>query len=161
MSAEPRTVSILIRPLAPLDLPAIEAILKQSPEAAPWSPTTCEELRPNDYLAWVAEVHGAVAGFVVARAVSEEAEILNLAVDPPRRRRGYARALLHHALAALAHLGAQNVFLEMRESNLSAIAFYHSLGFRNSGRRTGYYRYPDEAAVRLWKKNHAWNQKPT
>jgi len=143
---------MLIRPLARLDLPAIEAILKQSREAAQWSPTTCEELWPNDQLAWVGEVHDSVVGFVVARAVSEEAEILNLAVDPPKRRRGYAQTLLHHALAALAHLGVQNVFLEVRESNLSAIAFYHSLGFRNSGRRTGYYRYPDEAAVRLWKK---------
>jgi ribosomal protein S18 acetylase RimI-like enzyme len=43
----------------------------------------------------------------------------------------------------------------VRESNRSAMQFYQSLGFRNSGRRTGYYRHPQEAAVCLWKKIRA------
>lgn len=152
MSAEQQTAGILIRQLAPADLPTVEAILKHSPEAAQWSRSTCEGLHRKGQLAWLAEVHGSVVGLLVARAITEEAEILNLAVDPAKRRRGYARALLNHAVAELARSGVHNIFLEVRESNLSAIQFYQSLGFRTSGRRTGYYRDPHEAAVCLWKQ---------
>jgi ribosomal protein S18 acetylase RimI-like enzyme len=39
------------------------------------------------------------------------------------------------------------VFLEVRESNEAGIAFYRKHGFSNTGRRAGYYRDPDEAAI--------------
>jgi ribosomal-protein-alanine N-acetyltransferase len=44
-------------------------------------------------------------------------------------------------------LGKHGVYLEVRESNLGAIAFYERLGFSSNGRRNNYYRNPDEAAV--------------
>lgn len=152
MSADQPPARMLIRQLAPHDLPAVEAILKGSPEAAQWSPPSSEEFHRSGRLAWVAQVHGSLVGLLVVLAVTEEAEILNLAVDPARRRGGYARALLNHALAELAGSGVHDVFLEVRESNHSAIRFYQSFGFRNCGRRTGYYRHPDEAALCLWKQ---------
>ena len=45
------------------------------------------------------------------------------------------------------------MFLEVRESNLPAISFYESLGFRKTGRREGYYQNPPEAALILEKKH--------
>jgi [ribosomal protein S18]-alanine N-acetyltransferase len=81
--------------------------------------------------------HG--AGFIIARAVAGEGEILSLGVAIPERRRGAGRALLTDALYRLALSGADAVLLEVGEDNPSAIALYHGLGFREVGRRRGYY----------------------
>lgn len=152
MSAGSETSKILVRGMAAQDLPAVVAIAKRCPEAAQWSFKSYEELHQNGQLALVVEVDGCVAGFLAARAIAQEAEILNLAVDTAKRRRGYALALLNHALAELQRSGVQDVSLEVRESNHPAIQFYLAQGFVNSGRRTGYYRHPDEAALCMGKK---------
>jgi ribosomal-protein-alanine acetyltransferase len=152
MSAGPETSALFVRGMAPQDLPHVVAIASRCPEAAQWSLKSYEELHQHGQLAWVAEANGSVAGFLVACAIAQEVEILNLAVDPTKRRRGYALALLNHALAELQRSGVQDASLEVRESNQPAIQFYLSQGFVKSGRRTGYYRHPDEAAVCMSKK---------
>jgi ribosomal-protein-alanine N-acetyltransferase len=92
----------------------------------------------------VAETDAGVAGFLVTRAVaSDEVEILNLAVAPALRRRGIARSLL--SLLVENVCGA--VFLEVRESNSTARDFYHSIGFKEVGRRPDYYTEPCEASI--------------
>lgn len=90
-----------------------------------------------------------MAGYVVAHHAADEGEILNLGVAPAHRRKGVARALVGRALAALAAGGASAVFLEVRESNVAAQRLYEQLGFRQVGRRPGYYRRPTEDAVLL------------
>lgn len=87
-----------------------------------------------------------VALCVVARA-ADEVEIHDVAVHPDARRCGLARRLLGHALAEAARGGAQAAFLEVRASNLAARTLYGGLGFREVGRRRGYYRAPDEDAL--------------
>jgi ribosomal-protein-alanine N-acetyltransferase len=83
----------------------------------------------------------------VARCAADEAEILNLAVAPESRRRGYATALTQEALRDFLGQGVRRVFLEVRASNRAAIAFYEGLGFRGAGRRAAYYDKPREDAV--------------
>jgi len=73
----------------------------------------------------------------------DEAEVLNLVVDADWRRRGCARGLL------LALSGLRTLFLEVRESNAAARAFYGSLDFAETGRRKDYYRFPSEDAILL------------
>lgn len=90
-----------------------------------------------------------IAGYVVARAIAGEAEILNLAVAPGARRRGVGRALVLAVLHALGAAGAREVFLEVRESNAGARALYAAHGFREVGRRPRYYRRPVEDAILL------------
>lgn len=97
----------------------------------------------------VAECDGAVAGYVVTRAMADEGEILNLAVAADQRRRGVGRRLAGTALEQLAASGARTVYLEVRESNAAARRLYGSLGFAEVGRRQGYYRRPTEAALIL------------
>ena len=71
-----------------------------------------------------------------------EREILNLAVAPNYRRSRVATALLKHELSREA-----THFLEVRESNVAAVALYRKCGFVEVGRRAGYYEFPTETAI--------------
>jgi len=128
-----------IRPARPEDLPEIERIQAASPEAAAWKPVGY-----LDYDCRIAWAGGLVVGFVVLRRVGEEeTEILNLAIDPARRRRGVATALLGKVLKGL----HGTVFLEVRASNHAARALYRKLGFRESAIRRMYYNDPSEDGI--------------
>ena len=127
-----------IRPAAAGDLAAISAIQSAAPEAAHWN---CADYL--QHLCLVADMDGAVVGFFVARQTAPgEHEILNLAVDGEHRRSGVANELLRAAVGV-----QQTWFLEVRESNRAAIAFYQAAGFEPSGRREKYYHDPAEAAI--------------
>ena len=150
-SPAPRTM-LVARKFEVRDAPAVEQILRMSPEAAMWTLNALERLRLRGELGWVIETHGAIAGFLVARTVGHEAEILNLSVDPAKRRNGMATGLLHAALAEFQELRVKTVFLEVRESNLAAISFYKKQGFLENGKRPGYYQDPAEAAVLMMRE---------
>lgn len=89
----------------------------------------------------------APGGFALGRAAAGEAELLTIAVAPEVRRRGTGRALLDRFEAAAAAAGAVTAFLEVAEVNAAARALYAAGGWRRLGRRRGYYRLPDGAAV--------------
>ncbi|HWL30994.1 MAG TPA: ribosomal protein S18-alanine N-acetyltransferase [Xanthobacteraceae bacterium] len=89
-------------------------------------------------------------GFILSRLAAGEAEILSVATNPAQRGRGVARALLDLHLRRLAGLGVQAVFLEVDENNEPARKLYRRAGFREVGRRPGYYRQErDHAATAL------------
>lgn len=95
----------------------------------------------------MSEDENKVNAFIIGRQVADEAEILNLAVILPKRRRGEGAGLLKAALEEFRARHVSRVFLEVRESNESAIAFYAGHGFSKTGRRAGYYHDPEEAAI--------------
>jgi len=82
-------------------------------------------------------------GFLLARAVADEAEILTLAVDPARRRQGIARRLLADFDAGATARGAVRAFLEVAADNAPARALYLGAGWHQIGIRKGYVRRPD------------------
>jgi ribosomal-protein-alanine N-acetyltransferase len=133
---------LTIRPLAPEDAGSILRITREAPEAASWPVESLLQL-PG----WVAAMEGKVVGFVIARAVADEMEILNLAVEPAGRRQGIGGALLDNALAFGRRSGARRAFLEVRESNRGARRFYERHEFAVIGRRPRYYRDPIEDAL--------------
>lgn len=142
-----------IRPLRADDAAAVAEILSHSPEAVFWPEASVKEVlewRGILGLAW--EAVGRVAGFLIGRQIGEEAEVLNLAMEPERRRKGEGGALLRAAVAEFHRRGVKRVFLEVRESNAPGIAFYEKHGFAEAGRREGYYRDPNEAAVVMERK---------
>ena len=137
----------------PEDLPEIEQILKLSSEAADWSAEAlADTLRRHPTCFFVARAENRVAGFVCGRIVADEAEILNLAIRPELRNRGIGKALVGKLLHTFILQGVAQVFLEVRKSNATAIAFYHHLGFRQVGERPGYYQNPTEPALVLARK---------
>jgi ribosomal-protein-alanine N-acetyltransferase len=88
-----------------------------------------------------------VAGYVIAFAIGEDAELLNIAVQSQHRGKGLAGQMLDAVLIELAGRGVRNAFLEVRESNEAARALYRSRGFTEIGRRRNYYRRPVEDAL--------------
>ncbi|HKV24512.1 MAG TPA: ribosomal protein S18-alanine N-acetyltransferase [Candidatus Acidoferrum sp.] len=135
------------------DAAAVLAVARSSPQAAQWSEESYQRiLEEPTAVCFVAEAEGAVVGFLTGRLTADQGEILNLAVGESYRRRGAASSLLAQALEWFRLSSATSVYLEVRESNTGAIGFYEKNGFLNAGRREGYYRDPDEAALVLTRK---------
>jgi ribosomal-protein-alanine N-acetyltransferase len=78
-------------------------------------------------------------GFILSRLAAGEAEILSVAIAPAWRGRGVSRQLLNLHLRRLAGFGVSAVFLEVGERNSPACRLYRRAGFREVGRRQGYY----------------------
>ncbi len=138
-----------IRKLARLDVPAVFAILRESPEAAAWSQESLLQLTCADPAAWVVDLNGILVGFLIGRSAADEFEILNMAVYRAHRRSGIGSKLLESALEFSRVAGSARVYLEVRASNGPAIALYARHGFAECGRRALYYRDPVEDAVLL------------
>ena len=135
-----------VRVATEADLGGIVAI-EQEAFSDPWPRESFHRLLRQ--LALVADDGDGVVGYILAHWDGEESEILNLAVHPEQRRRGIARRLVEEAVVRLTAEGVRMVFLEVRESNEGARAFYDGLGFRQMGRHPGYYHRPREAALVL------------
>lgn len=84
-------------------------------------------------------------GFIIASHVADEGEILTLAIAPQERRKGYARLLVETFVDEEKHRGLEKVFLEVIETNTSAIHLYDSLGFEVVTKRPDYYLMPPGA----------------
>ncbi len=135
--------------MAAADLDALVEIVSACPGAAPWSRADFERAVRGEFHGWVAENGNCVVGFIAARVVADEMEVLNLAVEPASRRNRIGSHLLEGTLERGRSAGARGVFLEVRESNRAARAFYQHHGFRFSSRRVHYYSDPREDALVL------------
>lgn len=127
------------------DLPEVVRIAQASPGSAQWPAESYSALMNHERRRlWIAETDGRVSGFLLFdRLPGDEAEILNLAVDPTVRRKGVARALIERLRSET----EAAIYLEVRASNLGAQAFYERMGFRKKGERKAYYHRPVENAL--------------
>jgi ribosomal-protein-alanine acetyltransferase len=148
---------------------AILAIQAACPEIAQWTAWDYDRAARGEMAGWVAtensnvgaegaavvagaaatEFAGEVAGFLVARRLSSELEILNFAVESEWRRCGIGAALLEEALQWAETFQATQAILEVRPSNLAALRFYERHKFEVVGRRPRYYTAPVEDALLL------------
>lgn len=80
-----------------------------------------------------------------------EADITSVAVHPDYRRKGLAQKLMEYFEAHLPS-DTESIFLEVRESNSSAIALYRKCGFMQLSVRRNFYTDPRENAVVMQKK---------
>ena len=88
-----------------------------------------------------------IHAFLMARAVADEWELENIAVDVSVHRNGLGSIILKQFLQIVRQEDSQAVFLEVRESNEGARLFYEKLGFEKAGRRLAYYTHPNEDAI--------------
>ena len=119
-----------------------------------WSDTEIERMLLDRHVLAHRAVRGQVlAGFILSRMVTDEAEILSVAVASRSRSRGLARRLLDLHLRRLAGLGTRSVFLEVEEGNEPALRLYRRAGFRQVGRREGYYQESRGAAALILRRD--------
>ncbi len=136
-----------LRRMETTDLPAVMQIDALS-LPRPWSAAIWRgELESPFGLYLVVEDRGGISGHIGVRHVLGELHITTIAVRPEYRRRGHARALIGAARAAYPRAG--HVHLEVRPTNVAAIALYESLGFRLTGRRPRYYGDEDALLMTL------------
>ncbi len=80
-----------------------------------------------------------IAGYSTVLTAKDEIYLLSIAVLPGRRRLGYGRALLDEVIERGMSKGGTRIFLEVREGNAGAMAFYSGAGFHVIGKRKSYY----------------------
>lgn len=126
-------------------------LIERDSFADPWGPREFESAlsAPQTIFLVAEDAQGVVAGYAIALAVADEAEILNLAVHPKFRGRGIGGSLLDSALDQAKSRGAEQIYLEVRESNDAARKLYAAKGFDVITRRQRYYRNPVEDALVL------------
>ncbi len=119
----------------------------------PWSEKSVASELKNPLSLWLVAVDGTtVAGYIGSQSVCDEADMMNVAVHPDYRRQGIARELVKGLVTALVSKGVKSLALEVRQSNVPAIALYEQLGFQQVGLRPNYYRNPKENALILRKE---------
>ncbi|GAA4521538.1 ribosomal protein S18-alanine N-acetyltransferase [Chelativorans composti] len=141
--------SYAVRPLSLEDCEALAAIHEEG-FSRPWTSEEFEALLRQDTVFGYAAVEegvpdGPLCGFVLARHVAGEGEILTIVVPRKLRRRRLGHTLME---AVLRHLHAERVeslFLEVDETNGPALVLYRRLGFQQVGFRPAYYANPGAA----------------
>jgi ribosomal-protein-alanine N-acetyltransferase len=141
------TPSTLITRLTTQDLEPVRAILEPSELHVDLE----AELNREIALPWVLRetLAGPPLAFLLAWSVADELHLLELACHPEHRRRGLARSLLSALLAYAREQHKRLVLLEVRQSNLPALALYESSGFETTGVRRGYYSDTGEDALEM------------
>ncbi|WP_277287813.1 ribosomal protein S18-alanine N-acetyltransferase [Veillonella montpellierensis] len=114
----------------------------------PWAlPSVIHELEDKERKLYiVAEEDNTIIGYAGAWIVLDEGQITNIAIKSSYRRQGYGTMLTRKLIKELFTLGMQEIFLEVRISNIPAISLYRRLGFTVKGVRKSYYSEPTEDA---------------
>lgn len=137
-----------LRPAIVHDLATIDRI-EQACFGNPWPEDAyAQELERRPGTLEVAALpSGEVVGFSCAWHVADEAHLLRIATHPAWWRRGIGRRLLDAAVSRARAASCKHMTLEVAAGNGAAVALYHGAGFREIGRRFGYYRSPPDDAI--------------
>lgn len=124
-----------------------------------WTPArVAREIESNESNAIVAAGSGQVIGFGIMRYQEEQARLNLFAVAPEHRREGVGTRLIQWLEKTALVNGNGLVCLEARASNVGAVRFYQSVGYRVVERIPGYYR-GRETAVRMAHDLWAWKSR--
>lgn len=126
----------------------IEEILKNEKEifSDPWSENSIKKEVEKDRVILI-KSGGEILGYCIFMTAADEGEILRIAVRENFRGRGIGKMLLYDSLREMKKCKCESVFLEVRESNKSAIHLYEKAGFLKVGERKNYYSLPTENAL--------------
>ena len=146
----PPAAAIEVRRLTYADLPFVVAIERRA-FPTPWSLAMFVlELSKPSGICLAAFVEGRLSGYLVCSRYDTVWHVMNVAVDPDRRRLGIASTLLTRLFERVDDPEAQYT-LEVRRSNAGAIELYDRFGFRAAGVRRRYYQDNGEDAVIMWR----------
>jgi ribosomal-protein-alanine N-acetyltransferase len=137
-----------VRRLAYSDLPSVISIERRS-FPSPWSLAMFVlELSKPSGICLAATDGEELLGYLICSRYDRVWHLMNVAVEPERRRLGIASRLIAQLLETS---GSElPMTLEVRVSNREAIAMYEGLGFRSAGVRPRYYQDNGEDALIMW-----------
>ena len=139
MTNAPGSAALALAPMMAADVAEVHA-LECSVFPHPWSRANFEDCLASGYDAWVArDEDGKLAGYFLLMYALDEAHLLDVAVAGERHGAGLGRYLLDTLCVRARAMGAESVLLEVRPSNERALHVYRRYGFREIGRRKGYY----------------------
>ncbi len=126
-----------IRTMTHSDLDSVLLIEHQNYEF-PWEEDIFVDCFKAGYECLVCEYDNNILGYCLLSMAVGEAHILNISVHQKEQSQGIGRRMLEH-LIDTARGKAETIFLEVRPSNVGAIALYEKMGFNEIGIRKGYY----------------------
>jgi ribosomal-protein-alanine N-acetyltransferase len=137
-----------LRAMTYADLSAV-ANIEAAAYEFPWRRGIFRSCLDHGHHCWVLEQAGELVGYGIVAAAAGEVHVLNLCVSPRHQGHGYGTYLLRCLLDFARGLAVGRVLLEVRPSNALAHAMYARAGFRDVGRRPGYYpaRHGREDAI--------------
>ncbi len=142
-----------LRRLEMRDLNAIERIECAS-YPTPWSRSmfASELAKPSSVCLGAFDLETLeLVGYLVISRYVDAWHVMNVAVASDHRRRGIATTLMERLFEVTAGRGRRGYTLEVRVSNVGAVALYERLGFKPRGVRRGYYTDNREDALIMWK----------
>lgn len=148
MSEAPALLRVTARAPQPGDVRALEAA-ERACFSDPWPShlLLAEIFAPGRFHRILVEPAGSLVAYLLCAWQYLDLHVLKVATLPSYRRTGLARKLMilaeEHAQAS----AGESVTLEVRESNVEAIALYQTLGYTRTGRRPGYYGDGEDALV--------------
>lgn len=110
--------------------------LEQQSQSHPWNQQQISDCFGDFYEFWV---DPKLNCYGVIRVVAEQAELINICVNPSSRRRGFAQQLLCHLHDRSTVLQAETILLEVRAGNKAALALYYNNGYDQISLRKAYY----------------------
>ena len=145
---------MIIRPMSFGDLSVILPIEKAC-FTDPWSENGFKDSlnEASAHLLVLEDESFGIVGYACLYQIVDEGEIVNVAIHPSYRQKGYGAELVRALIQLGKELGAERFFLEVRKGNVSGRALYASLGFAECGIRKGFYENPREDAVlMMWQE---------
>ena len=95
----------------------------------------------------VARNNETLLGFGIMTYRDDEANLDLLAVKQNYRRMGVARNIVEWLLEVAIVAGIHSVYVQVRKLNISAVEFYHNLGFQKIDEVAGYYQGKEAAVI--------------
>ncbi len=125
----------------PMQMNDLDAVMTIEPQIYPypWTRGNFSDSLSSGYSAWVLMLDEQVVGYSLMMLVLDEAHLLNLSVATSYQKQGLGRILLEYMVNTAKSNQMVNMFLEVRPSNISAIALYENIGFNEMAVRRGYY----------------------
>lgn len=125
----------------PMNMTDLDAVMAIEPHiySHPWTRGNFSDSLNSGYSAWVLERDDEMIGYALLMMVMDEAHLLNLSIAKTYQKQGLGRYLLEHMMQIARNHHALNMFLEVRTSNISAIALYENVGFNEMAIRRNYY----------------------
>ena len=141
---------IHFRQMTPEDAAGVELVEKAS-FAVPWSREAFWQEAASERAFYLLVLEDErIIGYAGTWIILDEAQITNVAIAPEFRGQGIGSQLMKELICQVKARGATAMTLEVRPSNAPAIALYTSFGFRDTGRRPGYYQDNGEDAIIMW-----------